>query len=1076
MNPTIKKWVMRPFLVFLIFIAIVFGIGFVVLTTQQQRLVDLAVSELNDQINGELVVRESGISIFKNFPYVSIALHHVEFYDDKSKTDSPVYIEHVYAGFALSDLLKKNYNVRQLKLTNGFVKLIQAGNGSLNLLEAMGQPKDTVAAHSDTTTAITSVTLEKIVLKNINVSFLDEKSTRRLHSSIDNLSSSFSIDSTRLSAAAEGSMKLDFTSSTDTTFFRNKAFTVDLVASYDWLTNKLDLPSCHLLLEEASFIATGSADFKDTTDLDLSIKGDKQDFKLISAFIPEKVKKNLSPFAYDGRLYFDARILGKLTHDHMPLIKVNFGCEDAWIRNVVAKRKVDEVRFRGYYTNGEGRSPATSEIHIVNVHARPEKGIFNGNFILKNFNEPLTLVQINSDLELRFLGEFLGIHDLKQTTGSIRLDMNFKELTDITLPEESLNKLKEGIQSKLIVQNLSFHIPGYPHAVHNLNLIAEMEDGKITIDSASLHIGDSDLHIEGTITDIRDVLHHHEKPVRLTLNARSDTLFLSKLLSFDTALARKVEGEHVTGFNVALMLETSVLQLLNPAPLPKGTLEMKNLNATFKVYPHTFKNLSATVMINDTTLHLRNLTGAIDSSDFQFSGRVNNYALWFKTIMKGETQIAFDFKSNRFALQDVFGRTLRQYLPRGYRREMLKNAWLRTKIDLRYDTSFRFAKAKIANVSGELVKHKLKLNNISGHVKYGRRVLVLDTMRGSIGKTDFDLTLKYYNGPDRNMQKRTNFLKFTSTFFDADEMSEYDLAPKTGTRKTDSLAVTVADSTRYKDAFNIFVIPFSDFNAEIDIAKIKYNRLWLKDVTARLRMQEDHNIFIDTIRMKFADGTLALSGHLNGNDPNRIYFRSKIDVDQVDLEKTMVKLDHFGQDVMINKNIKGKISGQIRSYVQIHPNFIPILNKTKADLKVTVYNGSLVDFAPMKEMASYFKDKNLNLIRFDTLRNRLSFTNGMLNIPSMDINSSLGYIQMSGKQTVDLKMEYYVRVPLKMVTRAGLGSLFKQKPDEVDLARVDEIEYINKDRNMSFMNLKVVGKPGDIEVALGKDRSKRGRP
>jgi hypothetical protein len=283
------------------------------------------------------------------------------------------------------------------------------------------------------------------------------------------------------------------------------------------------------------------------------------------------------------------------------------------------------------------------------------------------------------------------------------------------------------------------------------------------------------------------------------------------------------------------------------------------------------------------------------------------------------------------------------------------------------------------------------------------------------------------------------------------------------------------DSTKHKEAFNIFLIPFSDFNAEIDIAKIKYNRLWLKDVTARMRMQEDHNIFIDTLRMRVADGAIALNGHFNGMNPKRIYFKSKIDVNQIDLEKTMMKLDHFGQDVVINKNIKGRLSGQIISTVQIHPNLVPILTKTKADVRVSIYNGSLVDFAPMNAMASFFKDKNLRLIRFDTLQNRLSFTNGVLNIPAMDINSSLGYIRMSGTQSMDLSMEYYVRVPLKMVTKVGLSSLFKQKPEEVDLAKVDEIEYIDKDKNIAFMNLKVFGKPGNFDVALGKDKTKRGR-
>jgi hypothetical protein len=300
--------------------------------------------------------------------------------------------------------------------------------------------------------------------------------------------------------------------------------------------------------------------------------------------------------------------------------------------------------------------------------------------------------------------------------------------------------------------------------------------------------------------------------------------------------------------------------------------------------------------------------------------------------------------------------------------------------------------------------------------------------------------------------------------------------PKARLTKTpgdSSTVVATVDSTRHSEAFNIFTIPFSDFNAEIDIAKLKYNRLWLKQVTARLRMQEDQHIYVDTLRMQVAGGTVAMRGHFNGTDHEKIYFRSRINVDQVDLEKMMLKLDHFGQDVVINKNIKGKLSGQIKSYVQVHPNLMPIMSKTKAQLNVSIYNGTLVDFAPMQAMATYFKDKNLRLIRFDTLQNTLTFTNGVLDIPSMDINSSLGFIRMSGKQSLDLNMEYYVRVPMKMVTKVGFSSLFNKKHEEVDLAQVDEIEYVDKDKKIAFMNLKVVGKPEDFKVALGKDKNKK---
>ncbi|RAW00760.1 AsmA family protein [Pseudochryseolinea flava] len=1079
MNPRIKKWLVRPLIIVAITLSTLLTVAFLLVSLEQDRLVKFAVGELNKTFKGELTIDDSNISLFKHFPYVSIALHNGNFFPDKSKTQKPIaQFEHLYVGFSIDELIQHHYNVKVLFIEKGFVNLVQDKNGKINLLEAeKSAPQSTTPSAASDTTSSVAINLKKVVLRDMKVSYLHAASGQNVNAHIEKMSSSLQIDSLMVLMAIKSEMKLDVTSNTDTTFFRNKRFLLDIEADYKLKESTFNIFACNFKIEDAGFNVTGNANFADTTSVHFKVKGDKQDFKLFSAFIPEHVKHNLKPFQYDGRLYFDALIQGKISDNHLPLIEVAFGCEEGWFLNTGANKKIDKLGFTGYYTNGHEHSLKTSEVHIINVSARPEKGIFRGNFVVRDFTDPKTLVQINSELELKFLGEFLGIADLQQTSGNIKLDMNFKELNDIKLPEESLNKLKEGIQSKLTVTDLSFRIPGFPHAVKEVNLHAEMKDGKVTVDSGRMKIGSSDLRLNGSISDVRAFLRERDKTINLKLNAKSDQMILSELMSYDTALARKW-NEEIRGFNVTLALETTVRELLNPSPLPKGKFEMTKLRATFKNYPHTFKDLNATVMINDTLLRLRDFTGMIDSSDINFKGRITNYNLWFDNIKKGKTQIAFDFKSNRFGMKDVLGKESRKYIPRGYRRELLTNVWLRMKIDLKYDTIFRFAKAKVTNITADLQKHNLKLHEISGGIKYGSKILSFDTLRGKIGNSDFDISLKYYfKGVDRNNNKVSNSLNFASKFLDADEISQYDLAPKKGRSRRDTTKVAVAeikvDSSAHAKSFNIFSIPFSNFNAQIDIGKLKYNRLWLKDVSATVRMQEDQTITLDTLVMQVAGGNVRMRGKFNGANHERIYFRSRINIDDVDLEKMLLKLDHFGQDVVVNKNVKGRLSGQIKSYVQVHPNLVPIMNNTKAEMNVKITNGTLVDFAPMQAMASYFKDKNLRLIRFDTLHNTLTFSNGVLDIPAMKINSSLGYIQMSGKQSLDMSMEYYVRVPMKMVTKVGFNSLFSKKPEEVDMNQVDEIEYIDADKKIAFMNLKITGTPSDYKVGLGKNKDKK---
>lgn len=1080
MSPLVRKWVVRPLIIVVISLVALAGVGFVILSTQQTRLVNLAVDQLNTQFKGELSIEESSISLFKNFPAISIALHNGKFFADKTKAGKPIaQFDRLYVGFNLRDLLNQKYNVTSLLLNGGQLDLVKEKDGTINLLEAERAPSDsTVVSETKTDTTALAVNLEKIVMNNMHVSFLDKANGTKVSTRIDKLTSSFKIDSAILSLKVISDMKLNVATANDTALFRDKQFHLDLVASYKQESKLFEISSCKFKVDSTGFNVIGFTSLANTTPyINFYIGGEQQDFKLISSLVPNDVHERIKFFQYDGLVRFDAIIKGNVTEGNIPQVHVTVGCEDAWFLNKNANRKVDHVSFNAFYTNGSERNLTTSEIHLTNISAQPGKGIFNGHVIVRNFIKPQAVVDIHSELDLKFLGEFLGIQDLQQMSGTINLDMAYKEIDDIPLPEESLNKLKEGIQSRLEVENLSFRVPGYPHEIHDLNMKAEMEDGKVTIDSAFFSIAESDLELSGSISDVRTFLRNRDKTIKLKLNASSKQLNLATLLSYDTALAKKW-NEEVHGFNINLAFETTVQQLMNPSPLPRGTFEMKNLRGSFKTYAHTVKNLGGTVIITDTLLRLRDFTGMIDSSDFNFKGRVSQYHLWFDDIKKGKTQIAFDFKSNRFALRDVFTKNIRSYLPRGYRREQLNNVWLRSKIDLKYDTVFRFAKAKVTNVSADLKLHNLKLHEISGGVKYGSKILSFDTLRGKIGNSDFDINLKYYfKGIDRYNNKVSNSLTFKSKFLDVDEMSHYDLAPKTGTVKRDSTGKFVAlipDTSKHSEAFNIFMIPFSDFNAQIDIAKIKYNKLWMKDVSTKISMRQDQTITLDTLMMKIAGGSINMRGKFNGSNPEKIYFRSRINVDQVDLEKMLLKLDHFGQDVVVNKNVKGKISGQIKSYVRVHPNLVPIVSDSRAELTVKIYNGSLVNFAPMQAMASYFKDKNLRQIRFDTLENKLTLNNGVLDIPAMDINSSLGYIQVSGKQSLDLSMEYYIRVPMKLVTKAGISSLFNRKPEEVDLNQVDQIEYIDKDKKIAFMNLKVTGTPdGNYDVGLGKSKKKK---
>jgi len=98
----------------------------------------------------------------------------------------------------------------------------------------------------------------------------------------------------------------------------------------------------------------------------------------------------------------------------------------------------------------------------------------------------------------------------------------------------------------------------------------------------------------------------------------------------------------------------------------------------------------------------------------------------------------------------------------------------------------------------------------------------------------------------------------------------------------------------------------------------------------------------------------------------------------------------------------------------------------------------------------------------------MDIKDGEMVIPSMTINSTLGLMVISGSQD----MNYYIRVPLKLIAGTGFKKLFGKNKEEVDPHQVDEIDYEAKDKSMPFLNLHIVGDEEDYKVSIGKDKGK----
>ncbi|MCC5929735.1 MAG: AsmA family protein [Cyclobacteriaceae bacterium] len=1025
-----------------------------ILHHQQDRLVQKLVSHLNSGFSGQLKIENSRISPFKSFPYISIDLQNVRFYESKEDLGQPIYAaEDIYVGFSILEILRGNYEIRSIRISNGELNLVQNAEGELNILLAKGFA-DAAEKASEAENDDFSLSLRQVVVEQFRIQKLDESSGQTIKANIGKVKTGFSITKGHIFTDFFAEFVLDVIEKDDSSIFRDKHFILDGLLDFDNATGILKIEKGKIGLEDALFSATGSVNFNDDFDTNIRLRGDKPDFNLLIAFFPNEVAENIRRYRNRGNIFFEGTIQGKAAVGHTPQIEFRFGCENAFFLNPDVDKRIDALAFKGYYTNGEGRSLASSEFHLLDFMAVPEEGVFRGNFIVKNFEDPYISMNLHSELDLEFLGAFFGFEGLKQLRGRVILDMDFNELIDLTIPENQLVKLKEGVDSELIIENLSFEIPGHPHAIRNMNARAQMQNGEVRLDSIKFRFGASDFHASGYLSDLPAIFHKHNQKIKAGMRIKSDLCVIQELLAFDQDLATKSQ-EVLKDTHLQFDFETSVQDLLEAVHLPKGNFYLRDLDIKFKNYPHALHDFRADIHICDTALVVRDFYGEIDESDFHFSGLLKNYALWFDDVKNGKTKFEFDLDSRQLILHDLLTYEGENYLPEDYRNEEIRELKLHGEIDLNYENSFKSFDLKLDRFKGRLKIHPLKFEDFMARVHFEDSLLDIEHFSGKMGNSDFALQMKYYTGAERDKKKAMNQMHFSSAWLDLDQLMNYN--PN--------------EDTVHEEAFNIFEVPFTDMKVSANIDHMRYHQIVLDSFKTQLRITEDHFLHIDTMQLLISDGRMGMKGYFNGSDPEKIYFKSDIHARDVSLDQLMFKLDNFGQDFMLSDNMQGKVSGTISSMILVHPDFTPIIHEGEAQMDLTIRNGELINFAPIMAMSSFFQDRNLRRVRFDTLSNKLTLKNGVLNIPNMNINSSLGYMEISGQQSLDLNMEYFVRIPLQMVTQVGFRTLFSGKNrDEVDPEQEDAIETRDRDRRVRFLNLRISGNPDDYKISLGRDR------
>jgi len=1054
----ILKWLLRVAAVLLILA----GIILTVVIWKQEQVVQQILTYANQHYKGKITLKGSHVAPFANFPYMSIDLEELKIYESKDEGVLPILdVFDAYLGFDIWTIINGNYDLKSVYLTDGYVKAIQHKDGRFNIVNAL----TSINPMDDTTDQRPfQLHLQSVKLHNVDIHKINEATEIDIDAFVNDAQATLKVNGSHTMIDLDARFEMNLMQGSDTTIIKHKHFDVDTKIDFNSENLLLEVAPSVVKLESGEFKLQGSLDIAKNQYLDLKINGAKPNFDLIIAFAPEELIPTLQSYDNKGEVYFDATVQGELANGAIPKIDAKFGCKHGYLRNSSTQEKLDDMEFNGYFRNTSGEGGlASMEFGLQDFRAKPETGQFYGNLTVSNFISPEIDLKLNSQFNLDFLVNFFKLRGLSDLRGSVNLTMNFHDIIDLNNPEKSIERLNESYFTELEIRNLNFKSATFYLPVEDVNLIGHIEGHKAQIDTFSGRVGNSDIFGTGRISDLPAIIHHTKDSIWVDLNLRSNLLDIAEL-TYNDSTQKAVIDEQIRDFRLNVGFNSSAFAFTESPNLPIGEFFIRELHATLKHYPHELHDFKADLFVEEEDIRIINFSGELDSSDFDFSGRLAHYDFWMNDVLNGDTKLEFDLTSKHLRLEDLFVYQGENYVPKDYRHEELDNLKLHGRTLLHFKNhAFHSIDMYLDRFDCKMKMHNCRFEKFNGRIHFEDQHLTTQNLEGQIGRSDFHLDFYWYLGSDPKLRKEHHYVHLYSNYLDVNQLLEWNPPPSkaAATKKVDHDA-----------GFSIFDIPFWDMRLKVDVNKLVYHQYKIQQLDAVLRMSTERYLHIDTCFMNIAGGKFDISGYFDARDPNDIYFLPDIYIEHADIDRFMVKFDNFGQDYLVSDNLHGIINGDITGKLHIHKDLTPMLDKSNFTIDVEVIDGRLENYKPMEYLQDFFKDKNLKKIRFDTLQNTFRVKNNLVTIPAMTINSSLGFIELWGTQNIagNREMDLFVKVPLKLVTKAVFQKLFKRKRQEVDPNQEDAIEYKDENKNIAYVHINLLGDANDYQIKLRKDK------
>ncbi|MDP1726672.1 MAG: AsmA-like C-terminal region-containing protein [Bacteroidota bacterium] len=543
------KWV-KAVLISFVFVIIILTSAVLYVYYNLDQLKQLALKEVNKQLSATLRAKSIDVTFWNTFPNVSLAFNEISIDDPIRKNKKLLKAQHLYLGFNFYDIINEKYQIQLLELDSGTLHLFVDATNQANYLIIKESVQDSARKKSPF-----SFKLNKLKFNKVHLVYHNIIQEFNIETAVENaqLSGSFSDEIFELTLSLDAWLKTFESGGTE--LFKEKHIQLSTALLVDRKKDLYTIAKSECSIDALELELAGKVkQLNKKTDFDIQFSANQISIQNLLSILPFKLPESINNYASEGNVFFKGTLKGLKSIKEFPLIRLNFGIENGTLTDPESKLKLEQISFKGEYSNGSKKSLSGSVLNLSKIEASLQNQKLYGKLQLQDFEHPKLILDFNGNTDLAVLTRFLKIPEIQETTGELQFSCSVKG-------EQKNNTWdwSDAYNAGLFKANIThLKMRDFEKPITNCSIESRFTNNILSFDKVSLTAGKTKLQASGSIHKILDYVFGKQQKLTAEMIIESDLVGLEDLLIYSPP---KVTATDENKLDYRISVEMHLLQL-----------------------------------------------------------------------------------------------------------------------------------------------------------------------------------------------------------------------------------------------------------------------------------------------------------------------------------------------------------------------------------------------------------------------------------------------------------------------------------------------------------------------------------